>query len=383
MLSKNHFDFIIIGNGLAGLQLALEFSKDTFFDNKQFALIDVSNKTKNDKTWCFWEEGSGKWDHIVFKSWAAAKFYSSTKTLNLDLNPYKYKMIRSSDFYQDAKARLSRKENFHFIIDQVTKVEEKEVVSITTEKTAYSANHVFDSRISDSFFDKKDPYTRINQHFKGWIIATKNDVFNPEMFTMMDYRLKDGEQTTFTYVLPFSTKKALVEFTYFTEPIVDDKTYDTYLEHYLSKFLKIEKYEVLEVETGNIPMTDFPFQKDSSKHITKIGTAGGWVKGSTGYSFKHTEKKVTKIIENLKSNTIASKDLYNKKYQFYDAIFLKVLKDENDKGEWVFEQFYSKNSVETMFKFLDEDSSFFEELKIMQSLFSFSFIKAFFKTLFF
>ena len=87
MLSKNHFDFIIIGNGLAGLQLALEFSKDTFFDNKQFALIDVSNKTKNDKTWCFWEEGSGKWDHIVFKSWTAAKFYSSTKTLNLDLNP--------------------------------------------------------------------------------------------------------------------------------------------------------------------------------------------------------------------------------------------------------------------------------------------------------
>ena len=66
MLSKNHFDFIIIGNGLAGLQLALEFSKDTFFDNKQFALIDMSNKTKNDKTWCFWEEGSGKWDHIVF-----------------------------------------------------------------------------------------------------------------------------------------------------------------------------------------------------------------------------------------------------------------------------------------------------------------------------
>ena len=33
---------------------------------------------------------------------------------------------------------------------------------------------------------------------------------------MMDYRLKDGEQTTFTYVLPFSKKEALVEFTYFT-----------------------------------------------------------------------------------------------------------------------------------------------------------------------
>lgn len=383
MLSTNHFDYIIIGNGLSGLQLALEFSKDSFFDDKQFALIDASDKTKNDKTWCFWEKGIGKWDHIVYKIWNSAQFYSSTKTLNLDLNPYKYKMIRSSDFYQDTKSRLSIKGNFHFIIDQVTHVEEKELVHITTENNSFSASHVFDSRISDSFFNKTDKYTRIKQHFKGWIIETKKEVFNPESFTMMDYRLKDGKQTTFTYVLPFSTKKALVEFTYFTEHIVDDKIYDHYLKQYLANFLKIEAYEVLEVETGNIPMTNFPFENDSSKHITKIGTAAGWVKGSTGYSFKHTEKKVAKIIENIKFNNFISKDLYNKKYQFYDAIFLKVLKDENTKGEWIFEQFYSKNSVETMFKFLDEDSSFFEELKIMRSLFSFSFIKAFFKTLFF
>jgi lycopene beta-cyclase len=34
-----------------------------------------------------------------------------------------------------------------------------------------------------------------------------------------------------------------------------------------------------------------------------------------------------------------------------------------------------------MFKFLDEESSLIEELKIMKSLFSLAFIKAFFKTL--
>ena len=116
-------------------------------------------------------------------------------------------------------------------------------------------------------------------------------------------------------------------------------------------------------------MTNFPFEKYSTNHITKIGTAGGWVKGSTGYSFKHTEKKVSKIIQNLKEQNIPSKGLCNKKYQFYDAIFLNVLKDDNHKGEWIFEQFYSKNSIETMFKFLDEESSFFEELKIRICLF--------------
>ena len=125
----------------------------------------------------------------------------------------------------------------------------------------------------------------------------------------------------------------------------------------------------------------FVFEKFNTKRITKIGTGGGWVKGSTGYSFKHTEKKIVQIIANLKTNKTPSSNLFKRKYKFYDKVFLKVLKDENYKGEWLFQQFYSKNSVHTMFRFLDEESTFFEEIKIMCSLFSWSFIKAFFKTL--
>jgi lycopene beta-cyclase len=128
-------------------------------------------------------------------------------------------------------------------------------------------------------------------------------------------------------------------------------------------------------------MTNFPFEKFNTNKVTKIGTAGGWVKGSTGYSFKHTEKKVNQIITNIKANKATSYNLFKRKYKFYDKVFLKVLKEENHKGEWIFQQFYSQNSPQTMFRFLDEKSSLFEEVKIMWSLFSWSFIKAFFKTL--
>ena len=381
MSPLNHFNYIIIGNGLAGLQLALALSEDPFFDNKQIALIDKSQKETNDKTWCFWEKGTGKWDSIVSNTWDAAMFYSSKKTIDINLEPYTYKMVRSIDFYNEAKSILSQKKNTHFIIDNVISVEKKMPVIIKTKSGLYTADHVFDSRINPAFFNKKDNYIIINQHFKGWIIESETDVFNTSSFTMMDYRLKDGEQTTFTYVLPFSKTKALVEFTYFTPNIIEDNIYNMYLKQYLSDVLNIETYKVLEIETGNIPMTNFPFSKNSSERITKIGTAGGWVKGSTGYSFKHTEKKVAKIIDNLKHNNRPIKGLYNKRYAFYDKVFLRVLQDENDKGEWVFEQFYSKNTIESMFHFLDEESTFSEELKIMQSLFSVTFIKAFFKTL--
>ena len=86
-------------------------------------------------------------------------------------------------------------------------------------------------------------------------------------------------------------------------------------------------------------MTDFPFWNFHSENVTKIGTGAGWVKGSTGYSFKHTEKNVSKLIENIKAGRRPDQDVFKKKFKFYDKIFLKVLHDENEKGVWIFERF--------------------------------------------
>lgn len=380
MTKPSHFDYIIIGNGLAGLQLALKLASDTHFDNKTIALIDPSKKNTNDKTWSFWETQPSQWNHIIHKTWKKAAILTSKKTVDLNLEPYSYNTIRAIDFYTEAKAQLKQKSNIHFILEHVTSVSEDNQVTVTTEQNSYAASHVFDSRIPEEFSTSKDCIS-IVQHFKGWVIKTETNVFDEDRVIMMDYRLKDGNQTTFTYVLPFSKTEALVEFTYFTAQIVEDDVYDTFIESYIKDYLNIDTYTIVETEKGQIPMSNYDFSKFNTKNITKIGTGGGWVKGSTGYSFKHTEKKVSKIISNLKAKRIPSEGLFRRKYKFYDKIFLKVLKDENHKGEWIFEQFYDKNSVQTMFRFLDEDSSFLEELKIMMSLFSWSFIKAFFKTL--
>ena len=381
MTKHTHFDYIIIGNGLAGLQLALKLASDSFFCDKQIALIDPSEKNSNDKTWSFWETEPSKWNSIIQKSWGKASIKTSNKTIDLNLHPYSYKTIRAIHFYNTSKAKLNPNKNIHFILESVENVQELNIVTVKTNQNTYTANHVFDSRLPEFFQKTASNYINIVQHFKGWIIKTEEPIFDENSFVMMDYRLKDGEQTTFTYVLPFSKTEALVEFTYFTEHPVYETVYHHYIKTYIDTFLKIDRYSIIETETGQIPMTNFPFENFNTKHITKIGTGGGWVKGSTGYSFKHTEKKVAIIVENIKANRNPSYKLFKRKYKFYDKVFLKVLKDENHKGEWIFQQFYDKNSVQTMFRFLDEESTFFEELKIMWSLFSWSFIKAFFKTL--
>lgn len=375
MITPDYY-YVIVGGGLAGLQLALTINRDLFFKGKKIAIIEPSNKSSNDKTWCFWEEGNGKWDHLISKQWNEGKFVSSELSKDLELAPYSYKMLRSLDFYNYVKAELKNSEDIILIKDKITKIDQVTRTAIG-EKDNYTATHFFDSR-PPADFKNDEKSSVIYQHFKGITIKTDKDHFDPEIFTMMDYRIKHKESTCFTYILPLSRNKALVEFTFFTPFLTEETIYDIKLEEYITTILKIKDYEIIESEKGFIPMTDYPFHKFNTKYLTRIGTAGGWVKASSGYSFKNTEIKVDKLIDNIKSGLKPSTNLFSKKFQKYDAIFLDVLEKRNDLGESLFTKFYTRNTIQEIFKFLDEETSFSEELKIMLSLYHPQFLKSFF-----
>lgn len=375
-----NYDYLIIGGGLAGLQLALEFGTDRFFEQKTFAVIDPSTKDSNDKTWCFWEQGAGKWDSIIYKSWDRGLFISSEKNIELDLLPYTYKMLRSLDFYNYIRSRLKDLPNVTFITDEIESIDEASCIAYG-RKNSYSALHIFDSRVTGDYLNDPESST-IFQHFKGWKITTNKACFDPEIFTMMDYRLKYKGSTSFTYVLPVSPTEALIEYTFFTPFLTEEAIYDQQLKTYIKTFLNIEEYQITETEQGIIPMTTFPFHKDSTPKITKIGTAGSWVKGSSGYSFRLTEKKVTQIISNIKKGVEPGAHLTSKKFRWYDAIFLDVLVRNNEMGEDIFSKLYSKNSPQEIFKFLDEETTVSEDLKVMFSLYHPQFIRSFFRKTF-
>ncbi|SDS68575.1 lycopene cyclase family protein [Gramella sp. MAR_2010_147] len=376
MITPDYY-YVIVGGGLAGLQLALRLHQDVFFKGKKIAIIEPSKKSANDKTWCFWEKGRGNWDHLIAKKWNKGKFISSELSRDLALEPYSYKMINSLDFYDYAKEELENSEDIFFIKDRITKIDQVTRNAIG-EKNNYTATHFFDSRL-DSDFKNDEKSSLIYQHFKGIKIKTEKAHFDPEIFTMMDYRVKHKEDTCFTYILPTSKNEVLVEFTFFTPSLCKESVYDQKLEEYIHSILKIDHFEIIETEKGIIPMTDYPFHKSNTRYLTKIGTAGGWVKASSGYSFKNTEVKVEKLIENIKSGLHPSANLMNKKFQKYDAIFLDVLQSQNNLGESLFTKFYTKNSIQEIFSFLDEETSFSEDLKIMLSLYHPQFIRSFFK----
>ncbi|GGE33180.1 lycopene cyclase family protein [Psychroflexus planctonicus] len=382
-MSTSKFDIGIVGGGVSGLHLALALVNDAYFKDYKIALFEKGPKTENDKTWSFWEDGKGKWDKLIYKAWSKGKIYAQNQKVDLQLNPYSYKMLRSIDFYTYAYQQLENASNVEVIYEAVVDISEHEnLVHISTSESEYTSKLVFNSRIPDFNTIKNQADFTLLQHFKGWFIKTKKATFDPSEFTMMDYRYKDGDLTSFVYVLPVSENIALVEYTYFTPELVEDKTYDEFLKKYIQDQYTTDEYEIIDQEKGIIPMSNYNFDENHTEKIIQIGTAGGWVKASSGYSFKNAEKKAQKIVKNLKDNISPIHKLSHPKYKHYDTLFLNVLYENNHLGEKVFYKLYAKNNIQTLLRFLDEETNYVEDLSIIKSLTSIKFINAFFNHLF-
>lgn len=371
------YDFAIIGAGAAGLNLALAMLRDRWFDDKKILLLEKDTKEVNDKTWCFWEINGGHWDDIIDTSWKFGKFMAKGKSIDLDLNPYRYKQLNSLDFYDHARKLISEAPQIEWLSDEVREIIETDRCEIRGETQSYEANHVFDSRIDSRFFTSdKDKYLRLLQHFKGWFIETGEEVFDPNRFTMMDYRLKWNNSTSFSYVLPSSSRSALIEYTLFTPELIGDEDYDTMLKTYITENLNIKEYQVTKVEQGIIPMTNYPFHHAHTEKITKIGTAGSWVKPSSGYSFKNAERNSMKLIQNIKQGKLITKGLLSGKFRYYDTLLLDILTHKNHLGESIFAFMYQRNSIQKVFRFLDEETNVLEDFSIMATFNPIPFIQA-------
>lgn len=384
-MAEIHSDIVIIGAGAAGLHVALAIHNDPYFDNMSIVLIDKTNKDVNDRTWCYWEKGSGKWDHITKHSWTHGSFFSNWKEKHFDLSPYRYKMLSGLDFYNYSKAILLESKKFKWYQDEISEVIHTKDLLVKGRDHVYSATYVFDSRMPDEFIQASQSNKQILQHFKGWVIKTDQDFFNSDQFTMMDYRMLWKNETSFFYVLPIHSREALIEFTLFNMELLGDLDYDFMLKRYIKEVLHLDNYEIVEQEYGIIPMSTFRFESLSHGNHILIGTAGGWVKPSSGYSFKNAERNALKLIRNIKDKRNINYGIISKRFRFYDTLFLDVLKHHNDLGPKLFTLMYTKNDVRKIFKFLDEETNVIEELNIIwhfpKIVFMKSLLKYFFQSI--
>ena len=368
------FDYIICGGGASGLLLSNALLSDKHFNDKKILIIEKDSKTDNDKTFGFWNDKESVLDNIVFKEWEYAEFRDSNSHNSFLLSPYKYKMIKSNEFYLYIGDKISKASNFTYLNSTVNEIDQVNN-KVKTDDGEFSSSIIFSSIYNEVSFKK---YPLLKQHFIGWTIETKNENFDDNKITFMDFSVDQKDEIRFMYILPFSKNKALIEYTLFSGDIISDDEYEEEIKTYLKK-KNILNYSIVEKEKGMIPMTCYPFFENNTDTYFQIGTAGGWSKPSTGYTIKNSIEKIDIIINSLKQNKPLSKIRFKNRFWYYDLLFLDVLIASKGKGSQVFSDLFKNNDPIKIFKFLDEKTSVIEELSIFLSVDIKTFVKSLIK----
>ncbi len=373
----DHYHYIITGAGLAGSSLLMRMMHEPFFSDKKILVIDQSPKTQNDRTWCFWEKEPDIFEPIVHHRWERIEFLSLNYSEILNISPYQYKMIQGIDLYTFVKEESSKHPNIEWkyeSIQSLKNIDSKAIVETITNK--YTADYVFNSILFNSSIvsplgDRRGMRGNylLLQHFKGWVIETAAPCFDASKATFMDFRVSQEHGTTFMYVMPTSPTRALVEYTLFTKELLPQETYEEALRQYISVDLGIKEYRITHQEFGVIPMTNqvFPLQEG---RIVYTGIAGGQAKGSSGYAFRFIQKRTAQIVQALKNEGGVSleRTRKDKKFHLYDSVLLNVLCKHKMNGDEIFSRIFRHNPPQRVLRFLDNETTFIEDLQIMRSV---------------
>lgn len=378
------YDYIIAGSGCAGLSLLYRILLEPDLKDQKILVLDRAEKNLNDRTWCFWEKGEGLFEPILYHQWKTLEFISDDFTRKFDLKEYAYKMLQSIDFYNYVINFAKSFSNVDFKYESIIEIKDEAGQGVViTKKTKYLGQYIFNS--TELFYPKMDASDTLLQHFEGWVIETPKPVFNNEVGTLMDFRLEQNHGTTFMYVLPTKPNEALIEYTLFSAHTLNKEDYEKALKNYIKNHIRIENYEIKHKESGAIPMSlaKFPNYSDTKSSIIHMGTAGGFTKASSGYTFQFIQENANNIVSNLKNHQFPGekKGLRDKMFQWYDRTLLEVIMSNKMTGKEIFTIMFSKLPPERILAFLGNHGSFIDDLKIMNSVPTPTFFKAALKQL--
>ncbi|AHJ95734.1 hypothetical protein Hsw_0139 [Hymenobacter swuensis DY53] len=378
-ITMPEYDYLIVGGGAAGLSLAYHISQETRLADKRVLLLEPEAKDQNDRTWSFWADEPSLFDGIVAHEWTQLAFRSPGFERVIPLTRHRYKMIRGLDFYQFVRTALANNPQFTSLATTVTDLQNTATGAVAqTPLGEFRGQYAFDSRPPDlAQLRRPEHYRYLLQHFVGWEVETEEDAFDPETQEFMDFRGAQHQEARFMYVLPFSKRRALVEYTLFSAETLPQAEYEAAMRTYLQG-LGVINFRVEAVEIGAIPMTDHPLPATVGAHIFNLGTRAGRAKPSTGYAFKRIQAHSARLVAGLATTGHPPRPATADQWQFhlFDTLLLDIMQRQGEQTSRIFTELFRRNPVERIFDFLDERTSWVENFQIMNSVTPWPFLRS-------
>ena len=322
------YDLIVIGGGCAGLSLA----RSLIQKGSQLRVLIVESRSIyfDDRTWCFWGRADHPLRNLEEKSWDAWQFsvLGAAPHLHRPRNDVAYRCIRSGTFYENAQGEIERCPNVSLRLSVNVDAcwRDSETVTVATDEGDFYSRWVVDTRPSPIVSNEP----RFGQYFCGAEIEAERDIFDEHVAQIMMDMQHDDHGFRFTYLLPFSKRRALIEETRFCNAVSQDQL-EQDLSQAIAGRLKGVAFCERRREEGFIPMGISRRSPSEDAFIFNAGVAAGAVRPSTGYAFSRIQNWALSCASALSQGAGPLSHAADPAWiRWIDQLFLKVIQDSRN-----------------------------------------------------
>lgn len=310
-------DLAIIGGGCAGLSLARRLAEDGYSGSVR--VIEPREIYDDDRSWSFWDRNSHPLASAQWRAWRLSKADGSA--LTHESARWRYQYVRSGDFYAGAEAVLAATPHIELLRGvRLERMSENGTgVSLDTSDGAFQARRVVDTRPAP-----RSARAHLYQCFTG-VEVEAHGAFDDGAVGLMEDMRVGPHGFEFTYRLPFSPDRALIEHTVFSPRRVEPQSLIPALDAKLAR-RGLAGARERRREGAVLPMGLIDPRPASPRGVVRAGAAAGAMRPATGYAFRRIEAWAGQCAQSLLhgAEPLAETGRSHAAYWF-DRVFLRAL----------------------------------------------------------
>lgn len=366
-------DLLILGGGCAGLSLARELAA---FGSAAptTCIIEQRAHYSDDRTWCFWGNQEAFATNLVEHTWRRVRLSAAGESVNVECGAHPYQMIRSGRFYADALQIIAGAPQMRFEPAVKTLSEPRFIQGmwqIDTSAGLRRARKLIDTRPGlMPTTPRASPI--LWQSFFGQEIVCEAPVFDASLVNLMDF-FDDGQgRIIFTYVLPLTPTRALIEVTLFDTSRADPAALSHSLQQQIRARVGPHPFVVTRSEHGMLPMglpRHTSSDKSSPSNYLQVGLMHGGARASTGYAFQRIQRWARSCaVELVAGAPMQGHAADSLVIRSMDKLFLSLLRHRPETAPTLFMSMFKRSDPAVLIRFLSDHASLRDLLGIIWSL---------------
>ena len=360
---------VVLGAGLAGLTLAHALVREGL--RAPIVVIDRRREHARDRTWCWWDVAPTPYTALASRRWTSWRVVRDGREAVQTSAAHPYVHLEARRFYEAALGALAAAPNVELRLGETVREVHAggEVPSVVTSRERIAAARVYDALAAGSPLLRGRPAGAVElaQVFLGWEVETDRPAFDPRTATLMDFAPAVDDEVRFTYVLPFSPTRALVEDTSLGGPSRPHAARRAAVAAWLER-TPAREWHVHHEERGRIPMTTHRFALHHGPRVHAVGTAAGAVRPSSGYAFLRTQAHCSAVARAVAGGRRLPSALAPPRRTLLDAVFLRALRDRPAVFPRYFELLLERTPAEAFARFMGDASSPADEARVIAAL---------------